>query len=112
MCSTLLSVLVWCPGEPGDAGDQLPRLAGQASCQQREDHSGRSIEALSAPVFKLSVSLRRKKLVEVILSSSFDACPVSFYSDIFGMIWRFLPLLDPSVMVMVSRDLGELNEYY
>ena len=54
----------------------------------------------------------RKKLVEVILSSSFDACPVSFYSDIFGMIWRFLPLLDPSVMVMVSRDLGELNEYY
>ena len=26
-------------------------------------------------------------------------------SSVFGMLWRFLPVLDPSVDVMVSRDL-------
>ena len=26
-------------------------------------------------------------------------------SSLFGMLWRFLPVLDPSVDVMVSRDL-------
>ena len=40
-----------------------------------------------------------------------DTCPVDSlprYGDlskIFGMVWRFLPLLDPQVDVMVSRDL-------
>ena len=42
---------------------------------------------------------------------SFDVCPVLTSSEfgdlrkVFGMIWRFLPVLDPSVSVMVSRDL-------
>ena len=26
-------------------------------------------------------------------------------SSVFGMLWRFLPLVDPQVSVMVSRDL-------
>ena len=43
--------------------------------------------------------------------SRLDTCPVDSlprYGDlskIFGMVWRFLPLLDPRVDVMVSRDL-------
>ena len=44
-------------------------------------------------------------------SSRFDICPVdmvSGYGDLsamFGMLWRFLPMMDPSVDVMLSRDL-------
>ena len=44
-------------------------------------------------------------------SPSFDICPIQTSSElgdlknVFGMIWRFLPVLDPSVSVMVSRDL-------
>ena len=33
---------------------------------------------------------------------------VSGYGDlsqVFGMLWRFIPVLDPSVTLMVSRDL-------
>ena len=43
--------------------------------------------------------------------SSFDICTVeavSGYGDlsqVFGMLWRFIPVLDPSVTLMVSRDL-------
>jgi len=44
-------------------------------------------------------------------SNRFDLCPVNHLpqfgdlSQVFGMTWRFLPLCDPTVDVMVARDL-------
>ena len=41
----------------------------------------------------------------------FDLCPVNSLpqfgdlSSVFGMTWRFLPISDPTVDIMVSRDL-------
>ena len=41
----------------------------------------------------------------------FDICTVNNLpgygdlSQVFGMVWRFLPLSDPTVDIMVSRDL-------
>jgi len=45
------------------------------------------------------------------IGKKFDICSVDALakygdlSSIFGMLWRFLPMLDPSVDIMVSRDL-------
>ena len=50
-------------------------------------------------------------MLDVIRYSRFDTCPVDNLSDfgelssVFGMIWRFLPILDPTVDIMGSRDL-------
>merc|ERR1719431_1051297 len=44
-------------------------------------------------------------------SNIFDLCPVTHlpqYGDlsaVFGMVWRFLPMADPTVDIMISRDL-------
>lgn len=44
-------------------------------------------------------------------NKGFDLCPVNHLSQfpglssVFGMVWRFLPLSDPSVDMVVSRDL-------
>ena len=44
-------------------------------------------------------------------SPELDLCAVDSLSElpdlpsVFGMLWRFIPVLDPSVSVMVSRDL-------
>ena len=43
-----------------------------------------------------------------------DTCPVDSLvgygdlSSIFGMLWRFIPMTDPTVSVMASRDLDSL----
>ena len=43
-----------------------------------------------------------------------DTCPVDALvgfgnlSSIFGMLWRFIPMTDPTVSVMASRDLDSL----
>ena len=43
-----------------------------------------------------------------------DTCPVDSLdrfgdlSSIFGMLWRFIPMTDPTVTVMASRDLDSL----
>ena len=50
----------------------------------------------------------------------FDLCPVIDQplksggwrlTEVFGMIWRFLPVLDPSVDVMVSREQDYIQHY-
>ena len=68
---------------------------------------------MQPPVLQSSVTSLKLSLAVLLTLPlpSFDVCPVqssSEYGDlenVFGMIWRFLPVLDPSVSVMVSRDL-------